>query len=235
MRQALFLATLLTTSCLTQDHDWIQTVEAPVRMVEVICAVAAMPECGEVRGGGAIRWRAGEFVCGPGDRPGCGCSWPREAPPRVEVAFQEDAATSWLAHELCHVCGYEDQVEAEACAFRALQTMAGCPESLVAWDWTVDLPTGVAEVIAAVADLSECSGVRSGGIINWHAGDFLCVPNSAPAMGCAWPNAKPVVVEVAYRARAKDSALAHELCHVCGYTDEATTQACAIRALQALP
>jgi len=234
MRRTLVLAMMLSASCLQEGHEWVQTIEAPLRTGDVICAVAAMPECGELRGGGTIRWRAGQFACGPGERPATGCAWPREAPPRIDVAYCGDAVESSLAHELCHVCGYENEVETEACAFRARETMADC-QAPGEWEWAADFPVGVAEVIDAVSVMPDCASVGSGGIIQWRSGDFFCVLNGAPAMGCAWLGTRPVLVEVAYRSYAKDSALAHELCHVCGYRDEVAAEECAVRALRAIP
>jgi hypothetical protein len=234
MRRTLVLTMMLSASCLPEGHEWVQTIETPPRTGDVISAVAAMPECGELRGGGTIRWRAGEFTCGPGERPATGCAWPGEARPRVDVAYCGDAAASSLAHQLCHLCGYEDDVETEACAFRARETMTDAQEPPGAWDWSIDFPVGVAEVIDAVSVMPDCASVGSGGVINWHSGDFFCVPNGAPAMGCAWLGTRPVIVDVAYRSHARDSALAHELCHVCGYRDEVAAEACAVRALQTI-
>ncbi|MBI5067640.1 MAG: hypothetical protein HZB56_05320 [Deltaproteobacteria bacterium] len=105
------------------SSQWSQAVvDLPLHASEVIDAVAAMPECEAVRRGGVIRWRA-FLTCGS-PLPANGCAYPFERPPRVEVVYEPSALgvegrPSRLAHELCHVCGYLIEAEADACAFRA--------------------------------------------------------------------------------------------------------------------
>lgn len=112
----------LLAGCASSDRWSQEVVELPLNASEVIDAVAAMPECEAVRGGGVIHWRAA-LTCGS-PLPVNGCAYPFERPPRVEVVYEPsalgaDGRPARLAHELCHVCGYLDEAEADACAFRA--------------------------------------------------------------------------------------------------------------------
>ena len=120
---------LLVTACSAASDSppasdsWLETVvELPSATRAVVDAVAALPECGGIHGGGLIRWRAGMFMCG--NVPALGCSYPTAKPPRIEVAYSGSAwdgkdGVSTLAHELCHVCGYTDETDASACVVRA--------------------------------------------------------------------------------------------------------------------
>jgi len=109
------------------------------------------------------------------------------------------------------------------------------PPASDSWRETVvDLPSATKAVVDAVAALPECGAIQVGGLIHWRATMFLC--GGVPALGCSYPSAKPPLIEVAYSGSAWDgkdgvSTLAHELCHVCGYTDETDASACALRAL----
>jgi hypothetical protein len=117
--------------------------------------------------------------------------------------------------------------------------IAGCSANDVAngrWSVTVEPPADVQEVIDAVSALPECGSLQGGGVIHWHAVDFLCM--SIQVTGCAFPFEDPRRIEVVYRGSAWDSSLPHELCHLCGYTDEdnfTEVEACAYRARQARP
>lgn len=121
-----------------------------------------------------------------------------------------------------------------------LLLLAGCGNAL----WTeaeVEPPRDTDEVVAAVASLPECGALRDrGGIIRWRP--LVYCGTAQPVSGCAYPYRDPPLIELVYRSSAWDgppqsptvSALAHELCHVCGYVDgpdrEAQADACAMRA-----
>jgi hypothetical protein len=131
-----------------------------------------------------------------------------------------------------------------------LLVLAGCssydPSTSDRWYQTVvGIPQYADEVVSAVAALPECEAVRAGGEIRWRA-TVSC--GSEPfARGCTYVGRKPLLIEVVYAPNAWEtpdvSTLAHELCHVCGYTDgpdaEAQANACAMRAyrqwLESLP
>lgn len=109
-----------------------------------------------------------------------------------------------------------------------------------AWSQSIDLPLHTEEVIQAVAALPECDAVRQGGNIHWTDASLTC-GSPQQAAGCSYPSNPPQVF-VVMRGDAWDgppdkplvSSLAHELCHVCGYTDgpdaEAQANSCAMRA-----
>jgi len=120
-----------------------------------------------------------------------------------------------------------------------------CDGGAASWQQRIEeVPADADEVLAAVASLPECGALLRGGIIRWrpvvHCGTVQ------PVSGCSYPAADPPLVEVVYRPSAWDgpshkplvSTLAHELCHVCGYTDgpdrgELQADACAMRARDA--
>jgi hypothetical protein len=115
---------LMLAGCSAPSDGWVETVaDLPSSTMEVVDAVAALPECGGMRaGGGVIHWRAGALFCG--GRPTTGCTYASERPPRIEVSITPSAwdgadGISTLAHEVCHVCGYTDEIDASACARRA--------------------------------------------------------------------------------------------------------------------
>jgi hypothetical protein len=123
-----------------------------------------------------------------------------------------------------------------------LLALAGCtsPEPGSPTDnWyqtVIEVPRNANEVVKAVAALPECSAVLAGGEIRWRAA--LSCGSQPFARGCTYIGRKPVLIEVVYAPDAWEapdmSTLAHELCHVCGYTDgpdaEAQASACAMRA-----
>jgi hypothetical protein len=120
------IALLLVLAGCSSSDRWSQTVvEVPQYADEVVNAVAALPECGAVRAGGEIRWRA-TVSCGS-ELFARGCSYPYREPILIEVVYAPNAwetpGVSTLAHELCHVCGYTDgpdaEAQASACAMRA--------------------------------------------------------------------------------------------------------------------
>jgi hypothetical protein len=122
MRWLTLLVMLAGCSSSTSEGWGQAVVEFPTGTGEVVEAVAALPECDRIREGGMIHWRLGLFTCR--DRPAEGCSYPFERPPLVEVVLSGSAwsgvdGVSTLAHELCHVCGYLVEAEANACAMRA--------------------------------------------------------------------------------------------------------------------
>lgn len=110
------------------------------------------------------------------------------------------------------------------------------------WSETVfEPPRDTEEVVAAVASLPECDALRErGGVIRWRP--VVYCGSVQAVSGCAYPSSDPPVIELVYRPSAWDgppqsplvSALAHELCHVCGYVDgpdrETQADACAMRA-----
>lgn len=116
--------------------EWHQTVVSiPLDADEVVAAVASLPECREALSrGGVIRWQP-LVRCNGTAAPVWGCSYPTKDPPEVDVTYRQSAwngppekpDVSTLAHELCHVCGYTDQVGdsgtyepmTDACALRA--------------------------------------------------------------------------------------------------------------------
>jgi hypothetical protein len=121
---------LLLAGC-SGPIPWSESVvELPRHTDEVVNAVASLPECGGVRHGGVIRWRA-RVTCNGSAAPVAGCAYPDRKPPLIEVVYQGSAwdgtpampEVSTLAHELCHVCGYVDgpdaEAQADACAMRA--------------------------------------------------------------------------------------------------------------------
>lgn len=127
-----------------------------------------------------------------------------------------------------------------------LLLLAGCSSGAAPWSQSmVDLPYHAEEVVKAVAALPECDAVRQGGIIHWRDSTLTC-GGVQGVSGCAHPFQNPPLVEVVMRGDAWDgppskvdpkvtiSSLAHELCHVCGYTDgpdaEAQADSCAMRA-----
>lgn len=126
-------------------------------------------------------------------------------------------------------------------AIATLLLLAACSTS---GEWTETVfepPLDTEEVVAAVGSLPECDAVRGrSGLIRWRP-VVLCGTVQAVS-GCAYPFLDPPVIELVYRPSAWDgppqsplvSALAHELCHVCGYVDgpdrEAQADACAMRA-----
>ncbi len=110
-------------------------VSPPTDTQQVIAAVGALPECGLLANGGVIHWRS-VFSCGS-PLPVAGCAYTGESPPRIEIGYTPSAwdgsqatpAISTLAHELCHVCGYQlgperGEAAANDCALRA-QALAG--------------------------------------------------------------------------------------------------------------
>ena len=109
-----------------------------------------------------------------------------------------------------------------------------------AWSQSIDLSRHAEEVIQAVAALPECDAVRQGGNIHWTDASLTC-GSFAQVSGCSYPSNSPQVF-VVMRGDAWDgppktplvSSLAHELCHICGYTDgpdaEAQADSCAMRA-----
>ena len=107
-----------------------------------------------------------------------------------------------------------------------------------AWSQSIDLPRHAEEVIQAVAALPECDAVRQGGNIHWTDSSLTC-GSVLPVSGCSY-SSNPPSVFVVMRGDAWDgppnepSSLAHELCHMCGYTDgpdkEAQADSCAMRA-----
>lgn len=117
----------------------------------------------------------------------------------------------------------------------------GCSGGLP-WQQELDgLPLHADEVVAAVSSLPECSAALArGGRIVWKP--VVTCGSPAAVSGCSYPDANPPLVEVEYRQSAWDgppsrpevSTLAHELCHLCGYTDGVDYQrqadACAMRA-----
>ena len=117
--------------------------------------------------------------------------------------------------------------------------VAGCSASDVTtgkWSVTVEPPVDLQEVIDAVGALPECGSLEAGGVIHWHAIEFTCM--DILVEGCAFPSEAPRRIEVVYHGSAWDSALPHELCHFCGYTDVedfAEVEACAYRARQSRP
>jgi hypothetical protein len=130
-----YLATLLALVCCSCSSHWSQKVEGlPLHAEEVVEAVASLPECGVLRKGGEVHWRA-SISCGqqgPVQVPISGCAHPDDDPPYVEVTMRVDAwegtpdhpEIPTLAHELCHICGYTDgpdkgEKQADACAMRA--------------------------------------------------------------------------------------------------------------------
>lgn len=125
MRRVERLLLVLLAGCSPTSDAWRQRVEELASQGNaVIDAVAGLPECaGAMRNGGVIHWRAVVYCRGTAV-PVLGCSYPYEHPPLVEVAFESawgnaNPARSTLAHELCHICGYTDEEETEACARRA--------------------------------------------------------------------------------------------------------------------
>jgi len=102
------------------------------------------------------------------------------------------------------------------------------------WTQSVELPVDVEEVIDAVSDLPECPQVATlSGVIYWVPVDFTC--NGIRVTGCSFPDENPPRIEVVANRSAWDTSLAHELCHICGYTGgpdrgEAEAEACAYRA-----
>jgi hypothetical protein len=114
---------LVLAACSPASEGWSEAVvELPYSTMEVVDAVARLPECAGVLDGGVIHWRATSFLCG--GVPALGCSFTSEKPPRIEAVYVQSAwdgtdGVSTLAHELCHVCGYTDETDASACAVRA--------------------------------------------------------------------------------------------------------------------
>ena len=98
------------------SETWSQRYEPPQDTSEVISAVSSFIECDSVRRGGIISWRPQSFECKGIASDGCATL---ESPPRVDVVYRGSAWGTSLAHELCHVCGYLDENEAQGCAYRA--------------------------------------------------------------------------------------------------------------------
>jgi hypothetical protein len=126
-------------------------------------------------------------------------------------------------------------------ALLLLLAAAGCDGTASWGEAVLEPPLDTEEVVAAVAALPECSAVRErGGLIHWRP--LVFCGSAQPVSGCAYPGKDPPLIELTYRSSAWDgppqsplvSALAHELCHVCGYIDgpdrEAQADACAMRA-----
>lgn len=108
----------------------------------------------------------------------------------------------------------------------ALALLAGCAPGAGGWDERFEPPPGTAQVIEAAAALPACAELARGGVITWHAGEFMC--GQTLAQGCAWPARRPAEIHVLV-GFPPESPLAHELCHLCSRDGdpEATAEACA--------
>jgi len=131
---AVLLLSLLA-GCKSASDTWqMDDSELIAQANAVIDSVAALPECAGVTQGGLIHWRAEMPLCPPYVGPARGCSHPGWNPRRIDVVIQsawnssENPNLSTLAHELCHMCGYTDEREAEACAQRSHAYFAPVPE-----------------------------------------------------------------------------------------------------------
>jgi hypothetical protein len=120
---------LLGAACSRADGTWEQHLDGlPLHSTDVIAAVGALPECADaIRSGGIIVWKP-MVTCNGSPEPVSGCAHPFSDPPTIEIVYRTSAwdgtaerpSLSTLAHELCHVCGYTSEVEATACAQRAM-------------------------------------------------------------------------------------------------------------------
>jgi hypothetical protein len=121
-----FLVLLLAAAGCAPGQQWKQELALPDGALEVMDAAASLPECDGLREGGDIIWHAQEFPCLPRALLACGCTYV-QARPRIEVTYRGAVEDSALPHELCHACGYVDELETDACAYR-LRRLAGRPE-----------------------------------------------------------------------------------------------------------
>jgi hypothetical protein len=126
---------------------------------------------------------------------------------------------------------------ATAPALAALGALAfSCSSGSSGWEQQFEPPRDADLVIETVASFPECEAVREAGVIQWRPGPFQC-SKVLLADGCAWPTRFQKVVEVniskGQNGSAWDTSLAHELCHLCGYLNEAEASACALRARDA--
>jgi hypothetical protein len=101
-----------------------------------------------------------------------------------------------------------------------LSLLLGCMRSdfHAPHDWiNVGAPPDAWEVVLTVAR-EKCPAIPSAGYIQWTHHLFVCGSGPADAAGCAYPTLVPSI-QVTYRDNVIGTALAHELGHVCGFTD----------------
>jgi len=194
---AVAVVPLLVGGCRPASTSWKKdTSEIVAQANAVIESVASLPECSELRAGGLVHWRA---VMPAGSAQDAGSTTFVAGRPRIDLVLESawnplgNPDHSTLAHELCHVCGYADEREAEACAQRSHERFEPIPEApLDAEDsmvppapvtpaaaaWEQDLSEVTLQtdaVIDSVAALGECLALGKGGLIHWRAVMPMCL------------------------------------------------------------
>ncbi len=171
-RSATALLVPMLAGCQSSSDAWQQDVSELVAQGNaVIDSVASLPECATLRQGGLIHWRATVPPCPPYPGPVVGCARPDQNPRRVDVIFESawnatvNPDKSTLAHELCHLCGYTDEREAEACAQRSHAYFTPLTESVLSpARGAVDARSRAEEAASLVASagLRAADSVRHG-------------------------------------------------------------------------